>query len=183
MNERASSGNDEDRSPLSGTSARSEAPPDLYLVLTPDLKILAASDAYLAALRTDRETIVGRDAVEVLSANQLDPTNDEASRLRDSLGRVARERKPNTMAILRHQVRRDESQGGGFEERFWSPVNTPRGSAGAAPSVSRSRPGRTGPSRLRPGATVAPPTIGETQDTRSSSSTIRPTPPVCLPAS
>jgi len=33
--------------------------PDLYLVLSPDLTILTASDAYLRATMTDRETIVG----------------------------------------------------------------------------------------------------------------------------
>ena len=37
-----------------------EGAPDLYLVLAPDLKIVAVSDAYLRATMTTREGIVGR---------------------------------------------------------------------------------------------------------------------------
>ncbi len=37
-----------------------ESAPGLYLVLTPDFTIVAASDAYLAATMTRREDILGR---------------------------------------------------------------------------------------------------------------------------
>jgi hypothetical protein len=42
-----------------------ESAPGLYLVLTPDLTILNASDAYLRATMTGRETIVGRGLFDV----------------------------------------------------------------------------------------------------------------------
>lgn len=42
-----------------------QSAPGLYLVLTPDLTIVAASDAYLAATKTVREEIVGRKLFDV----------------------------------------------------------------------------------------------------------------------
>jgi PAS domain S-box-containing protein len=41
-----------------------EAAPEPYLVLTPDLRIVAVSDAYLHATRTQREAILGRGHFE-----------------------------------------------------------------------------------------------------------------------
>src|SRR5206468_1958187 len=31
----------------------------------------------------------------------------------------------DAMAVRKYDIRRHESEGGGFEERFWSPVNSP----------------------------------------------------------
>src|SRR5207249_2131845 len=42
-----------------------------------------------------------------------------------SLDRVIAQRQPDAMAVQRYDMRRPESEGGGFAERFWSPVNTP----------------------------------------------------------
>ncbi len=42
-----------------------ESAPQLYLVLAPDLTIVAASDAYLRATMTVRESILGRHLFEV----------------------------------------------------------------------------------------------------------------------
>jgi signal transduction histidine kinase len=42
-----------------------------------------------------------------------------------SLDRVRRERVPDTMAVQKYDIQRPEEEGGGFEERHWSPKNTP----------------------------------------------------------
>jgi PAS domain-containing protein len=46
-----------------------EAAPGLYLILTPDLRIVAASNAYLDATFTKRDEIVGRHLFDVFSDN------------------------------------------------------------------------------------------------------------------
>lgn len=102
-----------------------ESVPALYLVLTPGLVIVAASDAYLRATMTKREEIVGRNLFEVFPDNPDDPSATGESNLRASLSRVLRNRFPDTMAIQKYDIRRPESEGGGFEERHWSPVNSP----------------------------------------------------------
>jgi len=99
-----------------------ESLPGLYLVLTPEFKIVAASDAYLAATLTTREGIIGRGLFEVFPDNPEDPAADGVSNLRASLNRVLATGTADTMAIQKYDVRRPD---GVFEERYWSPINSP----------------------------------------------------------
>ena len=99
-----------------------ESLPGLYLVLTPELKIVAASDAYLKATMTTREGILNRGLFEVFPDNPDDPAASGVSNLRASLDRVRATAAPDTMAIQKYDVRRPD---GSFEEKFWSPVNSP----------------------------------------------------------
>ena len=102
-----------------------ESTPGLYLVLTTDLTIVAVSDAYLRATMTRREDIVGRGIFDVFPDNPDDPTATGVATLRASLERVCSERRPDAMAVQKYDIRRPDSDGGGFEERHWSPVNSP----------------------------------------------------------
>ena len=102
-----------------------EGAPGLYLVLTPDLKIVAVSEAYLRATMTQRDKILGRGLFEVFPDNPDDPAATGVANLRASLDRVRAQRVADTMAVQKYDIRRPESEGGGFEERFWSPTNSP----------------------------------------------------------
>lgn len=102
-----------------------EAAPGLYLVLNPDLLIVAVSDAYLHATRTRREDLLGRPLFEVMTDNPNDPHATGPRNLGASLRRVLASKAPDTMAVQKYAVRRPASEGGGFEERYWSPVNCP----------------------------------------------------------
>lgn len=102
-----------------------ESIPGLFLVLDPKLSIVAVSDAYLAATKTERETILGRGIFEVFPDNPSDPTATGVSNLRDSLVRVLEDKAQNSMAVQKYDIQLPESEGGGFEEKYWSPVNSP----------------------------------------------------------
>jgi signal transduction histidine kinase len=102
-----------------------ESAPGCYLVLDPELVIVAVSDAYLRATMTRREDILGRGLFEVFPDNPDDPEATGVGNLRASLDRVRRDRVPDTMAVQKYDIRRPESEGGGFEVRFWSPLNSP----------------------------------------------------------
>jgi PAS domain S-box-containing protein len=105
-----------------------ESVPGLYLVLLPDgprFTIVTASDEYLRATMTARDAIAGKGLFEVFPDNPSDPTATGTKNLRASLERVLRHRRPDTMAVQKYDIRRPASQGGGFEERFWSPLNAP----------------------------------------------------------
>jgi signal transduction histidine kinase len=102
-----------------------ESAPELYLVLTPALTIVAVSDAYLKATLTKREEILGRGLFEVFPDNPDDPTATGVRNLSASLDRVLTNRVPDTMAVQKYDICRPDSEGGGFEERYWSPVNSP----------------------------------------------------------
>src|SRR5437870_512376 len=102
-----------------------EAAPGLYLVLDPDLCIVAVSDAYLAATMTKRDEIIGRGIFDVFPDNPDDPAATGESNLRTSLERVRRHCVVDTMAVQKYDIRRPAEEGGGFEVRYWSPVNSP----------------------------------------------------------
>ena len=102
-----------------------EAVPGLYLVLTPDLTIVAASDAYLRATMTKREDILGHNIFQVFPDNPNDPTATGVHNLRFSLLSVLKHRSAHTMAVQKYDIRRPRLEGGEFEERYWSPVNSP----------------------------------------------------------
>lgn len=102
-----------------------ESAPGLYLVLSTDLVILAASNAYLRATLTRREDILGRSLFEIFPDNPDDPEASGVSNLRVSLERVLATREPDAMAVQQYDVRRPGVEGMVFEERYWSPVNTP----------------------------------------------------------
>ena len=99
-----------------------ESAPGLYLVLLPDLTIVAVSDAYAKATMTVREKITGRGLFEVFPDNPADATADGVSNLGASLQYVLQHRTAHTMAVQKYDIRRPD---GTFEVRYWSPLNKP----------------------------------------------------------
>jgi signal transduction histidine kinase/CheY-like chemotaxis protein len=102
-----------------------EAIPGLYLILDPEFRIVAVSDAYLSATMTKRNEILGRGIFDVFPDNPDDLGATGASNLRSSLKRVRELRLPDTMAVQKYDIQRPQAEGGGFEVRFWSPLNSP----------------------------------------------------------
>lgn len=103
-----------------------ESAPGCYLVLEPErYEIVAASDAYLAATMTEREAILGRSIFDVFPDDPDDPQANGVEKLRASFEQVKAERRADVMAVQRYPIRRPAAEGGGFEERFWSPINSP----------------------------------------------------------
>lgn len=102
-----------------------QSAPGLYLVLAPDLHIVAVSDAYLRATITKREEILGRGIFDVFPDNPDDPSATGVRNLRTSLERALPDKTSDAMAVQKYDIRKPEAAGGGFEERYWSPVNSP----------------------------------------------------------
>jgi PAS domain S-box-containing protein len=99
-----------------------ESLPALFLILAPDLEIIFASDAYLRATMTKREDILGRGLFDVFPDNPEEPSVKGTSNLRASLDRACHSGAADTMAIQKYDIRRPD---GTFEERYWSPINSP----------------------------------------------------------
>lgn len=111
--------------PLPDFRALFESAPGCYLVLLPDFTIIAVTNAYLQATMTRREDIIGRSLFDVFPDNPQDPSATGVSNLRASLQRVLKNKVTDIMAIQKYDIRQPQSQGGGFEERHWSPINSP----------------------------------------------------------
>ena len=95
-----------------------ESVPGLYLVLDPDLVIVAVSNAYLAATMTRREEILGRGLFEVFPDNPDDPQATGVGNLAASLERVRRNLVADTMAVQKYDIRRPAAEG--------QPADTPK---------------------------------------------------------
>jgi PAS domain S-box-containing protein len=102
-----------------------DAVPDPCLVLDPELRIVSVNEAYLRATMTNREDIVGQGLFVIFPDNPDESGATGVRNLRASLNRVLREGVTDVMAVQKYDIRKPESEGGGFEERYWSPINTP----------------------------------------------------------
>jgi signal transduction histidine kinase len=102
-----------------------QSAPSLFLVLeaAPGFTVLAASDAYLRATRTDRRAIVGRGLFEAFPGEE--EGERATSNLRASLQRVLTTRAPELTTVPRYDLRQADWQGGGSEQRFWRALNSP----------------------------------------------------------
>lgn len=74
---------------------------------------------------TQREEIAGRGIFDVFPDNPDDPAATGERNLRASLEKVLRTKEADSMAVQKYDIRRPQSEGGGFEERHWAPVNSP----------------------------------------------------------
>jgi PAS domain S-box-containing protein len=99
-----------------------ECAPGLYLILKPDLSILAASDEYLKATLKRREEIRGRNLFEVFPDNPDNPEANAVSNLRTSLQEVLETKTARAMVNQRYDIIGSDGQ---FEERTWAPLNKP----------------------------------------------------------
>ncbi|SHL56152.1 PAS domain-containing protein [Hymenobacter psychrotolerans] len=95
--------------------------PDAYLLLTPDLTIEAATDAYLALSGTAREALLGRHIADVSPAAAA--AHDKQS-LEVSLKQVLAAGQPRSIPRQRCQVP-EPQQPGRFAVRYWLVRNTP----------------------------------------------------------
>ncbi|GGW54850.1 hypothetical protein GCM10010503_34740 [Streptomyces lucensis JCM 4490] len=100
------------------------ATPSPYLVLGPDLVIADVNRAYLEATGRTRQDLLGKYVFDAFPDNPADPDADGVRNLGASLHRVLTGRRPDTMALQKYDIP-VMGEPGVFEERWWSPVNTP----------------------------------------------------------
>ena len=102
-----------------------EQSPALLLVLDSHFNIITISDAYLKATMTERADVVNKSIFDVFPDNPTNKSSDVLNKLRTSLNRVLQYHVADKMDIQKHDIRRPQSEGGEFEERYWSVVNSP----------------------------------------------------------
>ncbi|MET0320632.1 MAG: ATP-binding protein [Duganella sp.] len=101
-----------------------DAVPAPYLVLSPQLTILAANAAYLRIAGRSRASIVGRNIFAAYPANPDEPLADGVASLSHSLQQVLATGRPETLAAIRYDIA-TEPDGDEFVQRYWRTTNTP----------------------------------------------------------
>ena len=97
-----------------------------YVVIRPETyEVVAASEAYLRASRMTRDEIVGRNLFDVFPEVPSDPAENAIRNLRLSLARVKATGRGDALPVQHYPVQRPPEQGGGIEDRYWSPMNSP----------------------------------------------------------
>ena len=89
---------------------------------TPRFTIKDVNEAYLSATMTRREDLIGRPVFEVFPENPDDPNATNVRDLRASLDRVLTTKRRDALPRLKYGI---PKPGGGFEERWWDPIQTP----------------------------------------------------------
>jgi PAS domain S-box-containing protein len=97
----------------------------LVLVIDTSFIIVAASDDFIKKTKTTRENIIGRHIFDVFPFNTEDKTNNGESKIRTSFNRVIKNKTADTLPIVRYDIPKPESEGGGFEAKYWKIVNSP----------------------------------------------------------
>lgn len=95
------------------------------LVLSPDFVMVAANAAYFQNARVAPERILGKHLFDNFPDNPDDPGATGAANLRASFMRVLSTGLADEMPVQRYDVERAAEDGGGFEERYWLPFNSP----------------------------------------------------------
>ncbi|MCJ8165495.1 PAS domain-containing protein [Pontibacter sp. E15-1] len=96
--------------------------PGLYIILSPELIVLAASDQYLKVTQSTRAQLVGRNLFDSF------PENPDAHELKSrasveaSLQHVLTHREPHELRAQRYDL---ISQDGSYESRYWHISSTP----------------------------------------------------------
>ncbi|MCX2483336.1 ATP-binding protein [Pedobacter sp. MR2016-24] len=110
--------------PSSATLKALETAPGAFLVLSPDLYILTASNLYLEATKTEREALRGRHIFDAFPDNPDLPEADGMKNINASLQEVLRTKKRHVMNFQRYDVP-DIAHPGKFITRYWDPSHTP----------------------------------------------------------
>ena len=95
------------------------ASPNPYVLMAPDLTIVAMNDAYLAVTMRERDELVGKKMFEAFPS---DPDSDSHRQLANSLQRVVSTGKRDEIALIRYDI---PLPSGGYDERYWSATHTP----------------------------------------------------------
>lgn len=101
-----------------------QALPGMVALLTPDLVVADANVEFLRGAGRSREQVVGRYLFEVFPENPHDPAATGMRNLEASLRRAVTTGERDAMALQRYDVENPERPGE-WDERYWSPVNTP----------------------------------------------------------
>lgn len=107
-------------------AAAFEGSPNPYVLLTPDLRIIAVNRAYEDVTGGRREDIVGRSLFAAFDSGPGSDAPENVRQVRASLEKARDTRQRDHLAVVRFSVERTMADGAqGFVDRVWSATHTP----------------------------------------------------------
>ncbi|RAU84013.1 PAS domain-containing sensor histidine kinase [Pontibacter arcticus] len=102
-----------------------QALPSSYLILSPDLHILAANDSYLQAAGKTRDAILGRYIGDIFPENPQPGETASIKIMLDSVQHVLQHKTAHHIPSIRYNIPSPQSEKGDVESRYWAITNTP----------------------------------------------------------
>ena len=99
--------------------------PNPYVLLTPDLEIAAANQAYLRVTASTREALIGRAMFEVFPNDREDPNNASKTQVMQSILKVFATGNADEVALVQYRAPVMTEEGPVDRDRFWSATHTP----------------------------------------------------------
>ncbi|MEJ8803806.1 PAS domain-containing protein [Pontibacter sp. H249] len=99
--------------------------PEAIVLLSPDFTILAANDRYLEVTMRTHDELIGKDFLKTFPDNPDASESKNEMLLRQSLENTLRTKHVDYLDVLRYDIPRPASQGGGFDVRYWEASHTP----------------------------------------------------------
>ncbi|MGV3540503.1 MAG: PAS domain-containing protein [Rufibacter sp.] len=97
--------------------------PENIVIVSPDLKILAATDTYLKTTMKTREEILGKVFLKEVYQNPEVAFEENPVIL--SIKRAIETKKTDFLGVLRYDLEKSGADGGGYETRYWEASHTP----------------------------------------------------------
>ncbi len=95
------------------------------VILSPDYKVLDATDTYLQVTMRKREELIGKDFLVEFPDNPDDTASQNEKTLRKSLDTARQTKQVDHFPVMRYDIPRPEAAGGGYEMRYWEATHTP----------------------------------------------------------
>lgn len=97
--------------------------PEPIVVLSPEYKVVAATDAFLESSLRTRDELIGLHFLLEAFPERGSSYQDNA--VKKGLDQVLQTKKTVRLEVMRYDIQKPESQGGGYEVRFWEVNQTP----------------------------------------------------------
>ncbi|MBF8962768.1 PAS domain-containing protein [Pontibacter sp. FD36] len=97
--------------------------PEPIVVLSPEYKVVAATDAFLESSLRTRDQLIGLHFLLEAFPERENSYQDNA--VKKGLDQVLQTKKAVRLEAMRYDIQKPESQGGGYEVRFWEVNQTP----------------------------------------------------------
>lgn len=103
-----------------------EQSPANFVAVDAELRVVAVTDGYLAMTMRTREQLVGQNILEAFPDDPSDPDSRGTETLRGGIEEARTSKQVCSVpGIVRYPVKRLDSNGGGFEERYFTAINAP----------------------------------------------------------
>lgn len=99
--------------------------PEPIIVISPEYKVLDATNTYLEVTMRTREELIGLDFLKAFPDNPNSAASKNEKTLRQSLDNALHTKKVDHFPVTRYDIPRPASQGGGFDIRYWEASHTP----------------------------------------------------------